>query len=261
MSREEIDAAIRRHAEFEELVDKPYIDNRKVRVTGPFTVESLSPHRSLGFVPTAEPAAEREAAADPDAPTFEQTILENLRVAGVQNGRRHERLTFDDVETYAGTYVQAVGTRAEADAGTPARVGVSIGPQYGTVSAAFVKGAASEASKAADLDLLCVLGFAFDPQVLGAGEEFRASDESFDVATERALGRIPVLLVRMNADLLMGEDLKKTWAGNLFTVFGEPDIDVRDTDAGELVVEVKGVDVYDPTTGEVRSGGVDQVAL
>ncbi len=261
MSPAEIDTAIRRHTEFEELVDKPYVDNRKVRVTGPFTVESLSPHRSLGFVPTAEPAAERAAAVDPDAPTFEQTILENLRAAGVQNGRRHERLTFDDVESYAGSYVQAVGSRADARPGTPARIGISIGPQYGTVSAPFVKGAAREASKAADLDLLCVLGFAFDPQVLGAGEEFLASDESFDVAAERALGRIPVLLVRMNSDLLMGEDLKKTGAANLFTVFGEPDIEVTETGDGELVVAVKGVDVYDPTTGEVRSGGVDQVAL
>jgi len=261
MSREEIDAAIRRHAEFEELVDKPYVDNRKVRVTGPFTVESLSPHRSLAFVPSAEPTAEREAAVDPEAPTFEQTVLENLRVAGIQNGRRAERLTFDDVESYAGTYVQAVGTRAEAEAGTPSRVGISFGPQYGTVSPKFVVGAAREAGKAAELDLLCVLGFAFDPLVLGASEEFMASDESFDVAAERALGRIPVLLVRMNADLLMGEDLKKTGAGNLFTVFGEPDIEVRETDDGELVVRVNGVDVYDPTTGEVRSGGVDQVAL
>jgi adenine-specific DNA-methyltransferase len=261
MSREKIDAAIRRHAQFEELVDKPYEDRRKVRVTGPFTVESLSPHRSLAFAPTAEPASEREAAADPDAPAFEQTILENLQAAGVQNGRRAERLTFDDVESYAGSYVQAVGMRAEAEPGTPARVGISIGPQYGTVSPSFVKGAAREASKTTDLDLLCVLGFAFDPQVLGAGEEFLASDESFNVAAERALGRIPVLLVRMNADLLMGEELKKTGAGNLFTVFGEPDIEVRDAGNGELVVKVKGVDVYDPTTGEVRSGGVDQIAL
>jgi adenine-specific DNA-methyltransferase len=261
MSREEIDAAIRRHAEFEELVDKPFEDRRKVRVTGPFTVESLSPHRSLAFAPAAEPASERDAAADPDAPTFEQTIIENLRAAGVQNGRRAERLTFDDVESYAGSYVQGVGVRAEAEAGTPARVGISIGPQYGTVSPSFVKGAAREASKATDLDLLCVLGFAFDPQVLGASEEFLASDESFGVAAERALGRIPVLLVRMNADLLMGEELKKTGTGNLFTVFGEPDIEVRDAGDGELVVGVKGVDVYDPTTGEVRSDGVDLVAL
>lgn len=261
MSREGIDAAIQRHAEFEELVDKPYVDNRKVRVTGPFTVESLSPHRSLAFAPSGEPAAEREAAIDPEAPTFEQTILENLRVAGVQNGRRAERLAFDDVESYAGTYIQAVGVRAGADDAAPSRVGISIGPQYGTVSPRFVKDAAREASRATDLDLLCVLGFAFDPQVLESSGEFLATDASFDVAKETALGRVPVLLVRMNADLLMGEELKKTGAGNLFTVFGEPDIDVREIDGGELVVEVKGVDVYDPTTGAVRSGGVEQVAL
>jgi adenine-specific DNA-methyltransferase len=148
MSRKETEAAIRRYAEFEELVDKPYEDRRKVRVTGPFTVESLSPHRSLAFAPGAEPASEREAAVDPDAPAFEHTILENLRAAGVQNGRRAERLTFDDVESYAGSYVQAVGVRAEAEPNTPARVGISIGPQYGTVSPSFVKAAAREASRA-----------------------------------------------------------------------------------------------------------------
>jgi len=261
MSRAEIDAAIKRHAEFEELVDKPYVDNRKVRVSGPFTVESLSPHRALAFATTNEPVSVREAAIDPDAPTFEQTILENLHVAGVQNGRRAERLVFDDVEPYAGTHIQAVGIREGTDSGGPARTGISIGPQYGTVDAKFVKDAAREAGRAAELNLLCVLGFAFDPLVLGASEEFVATDESFGVAAERALGRVPVLLVRMNSDLLMGEELKKTGAGNLFTVFGEPDIEVRPAPDGELVVEIKGVDVFDPTTGEVRSAGVDQVAL
>ncbi len=64
----------------------------------------------------------------------------------------------------------------------------------------------------------------------------------------------------MNVDLLMGEDLKKTGAGNLFTVFGEPDIDVRE-EADGVVVELRGVDVYDPTQGKVRSAGTDQIAL
>jgi adenine-specific DNA-methyltransferase len=95
---------------------------------------------------------------------------------------------------------------------------------------------------------------------LNTGQDFVASDESFDVAAERALGRIPVLLVRMNTDLLMGEELKKTGAGNLFTVFGEPDIAVK-VEGDEVHVELLGVDVFDPTTGEVRSSGVDQVAL
>jgi len=261
MSPEQVDAAIKRHAEYEELVDKPYEDRNKVRVTGPFTVESLSPHRSLAFATIGEPVSERRAAVDPDSPTFEQTILDNLRAAGVQNGRKAERLTFSDLEPYAGLHIQAVGLRASSDEDTPSRVGISIGPQYGTVSASFVKDAAREATRTTDLDLLCVLGFAFDPQVLGVTEEFAATDESFDVAASRSLGRVPVLLVRMNSDLFMGEELKKTGAGNLFTVFGEPDIEVTTTKDGELVVEVKGVDAYDPTTGEVRSSGTDQVAL
>jgi adenine-specific DNA-methyltransferase len=260
MSREEIDAAIKRHAEFELLYDKPYEDKSRVRVTGPFTVESLSPHRSLAGLAAEEPTSVKQAAEDPDAPTFEQTILDNLKAAGVQNGKRAERLTFDVVEPYAAAHIQAVGIREEAPEGAPKRVGIAIGPQYGTVSPPFVKDAALEATRAKDLDLLCILGFAFDPQVLNVGEDFVASDESFDVAAERSLGRIPVLLVRMNSDLLMGEELKKTGAGNLFTVFGEPDILVK-TDGDEVTVELHGVDVYDPTTGEVRSSGTDQIAL
>jgi adenine-specific DNA-methyltransferase len=260
MSRDNIDAAIKRHADFELLYDKPYEDKRTVRVTGPFTVESLSPHRSLAGFAADEPTSVKQAAEDPDAPTFEQTILDNLKAAGVQNGKRAERLTFDVVEPYAAAHIQAVGVRDDAPDGSPKRVAICIGPQYGTVSSKFVKEAALEATRARDLDLLCVLGFAFDPQVLNTGEEFVASDESFDVASERSFGRVPVLLVRMNTDLLMGEELKKTGAGNLFTVFGEPDIVVKVED-DEVTVELLGVDVYDPTIGEVRSSGTDQVAL
>ena len=145
MSREQIDAAIKRHAEFELLYDKPYEDKRKVRVTGPFTVESLSPHRSLAFVPTDEPATERAAAVDPSAETFEQTILANLRAAGIQNGIRSDRIVFAEVEPYAGAYIQAVGTREQSDGASTTRIGVSIGPQYGTVGPQFIKAAAKEA--------------------------------------------------------------------------------------------------------------------
>ena len=83
-----------------------------------------------------------------------------------------------------------------------------------------------------------------------------------EVAQERAFGRIKMLLVRMNVDLLMGDDLKKTGAGNLFTVFGEPDLEIRHEDgSGDVVVELHGVDVYDPTSGEIRSRATDQIAL
>lgn len=277
MSRDEIDAAIRRHADFELLYDKPYEDTKKVRVSGPFTVESLSPHRSLAFAggqgASAESQGETNAATDVNAPNFEQSILDNLAKAGIQNGRRRERISFAAFETYAGEYIQAIGERATASQGGASepepdkviRVAIALGPQYGTVAAAFVKGAAREAINAEGVDLLCVLGFAFDPQVTGVTEQdgvtFDASDEGFaNVEATRKLGRLPVLMVRMNADLLMGEDLKKTGAGNLFTVFGAPDIDLEETAVG-FVVNLKGIDVYDPTTGHVRSDDTGRIAL
>jgi adenine-specific DNA-methyltransferase len=266
MSRQQIDAAIRRHAEFELLRDKPYEDAKRVRVSGPFTVESLSPHRSLAFAGSAVDSTGALNADDVDASVrddsgFEQSILANLRTAGIQNGRRGERLTFDTVEPYAGSYIQAVGEREGAGDGTPSRVGLTIGPQYGTVGPSFIKDAAREANRAGDMDLLCVLAFAFDPSVLGTGDEYVTSEDGFaNVAAERRLGRVPVLLVRMNADLVMGEELKKTSAGNLFTVFGEPDIEIKH-DGDELRVVLHGVDVYDPNTGRVRSNDTDQIAL
>lgn len=266
LSREEIDTAIRRHAEFEFLYDKPYEDTKRVRVSGPFTVESLSPHRSLAFAGSAVDAtgAVNLDSVD-DASTgdtsFEQTILANLRTAGIQNGRKGERLTFDTVEPYAAAYIQAVGEREEVTDDGPKRVGITVGPQYGTVGPSFIKDAAREANRAGDLDLLCVFAFAFDPSVLGTGDEYVTSEEGFaNVAAERHLGRVPVLLVRMNADLVMGEELKKTGAGNLFTVFGEPDIAIKE-EGGDLQVTLHGVDVYDPNTGELRSNDTSQIAL
>ena len=266
MTLKEIDAAIKRHADFELLYDKPFENPRKVRVTGPFTVESLSPYRSLSFSDSEETVSETEAARDADAPTFEQTILDNLATAGIQNGRKRERIKFAVFETYAGEYIQAVGEReGEGDDDAPSRIAIAIGPQYGTVNSSYVKKAAREALNAEDIDLLAILGFAFDPQVTGLSEHdgisVEASDEGFaNLAGVRKLGRIPVLMVRMNADLLMGEELKKTGAGNLFTVFGEPDIELRETPDGFLV-DLKGIDVYDPTTGVVRSSSTDQIAL
>jgi adenine-specific DNA-methyltransferase len=277
MSRAEIDAAIKKHADFELLYDKPYEDKGKVRVTGPFTVESLSPHRSIAFAggPDAEtevPKSEQAADDDASGVDFQQTILDNLLKAGIQNGRREERIELEMIEPYAGTNIHAIGTQKVADGETPVRVGISLGPQYGTVNGKFVRDAALEARDAggtddaeARVDLLCVLAFAFDANVVGTtveGAEVKADldDDFAHVAAERKLGRVPVLLVRMNADLVMGEELKKTGAGNLFTVFGEPDIEITE-DGDMITVELLGVDVYDPTTGEVRSRDTDRIAL
>lgn len=260
MSRAEIDAAIKRYADYELLYDKPYEDKSKIRVSGPFTVESLSPHRSLSF-------DEVDAAPEPsevDDASFEQSVLENLLKAGIQNGRKAERLELATLEPYPGQYIQAVGERLNSGDGAPARVAIALGPQYGTVSPTYIKSAARE-SVAAGIELVAVLGFAFDPQATGVLEDdgvtVQVADEGFaSVAGERRLGRTQVLLVRMNSDLLMGE-LKNTKAGNLFTVFGEPDLDVIELDDGRYRVHLKGVDVYDPTSGQPRSAGIDQIAL
>lgn len=274
MSREAIDHAIKRHADFELLYDKPYEDKKKVRVAGPFTVESLTPHRSIAFAGGSdqnqrESISEQAGAQDALGPNFEQTILDNLAKAGIQNGRRKERIEFSAFEIFAGEYLNAIGTpSANGSDESPSRVAIAIGPQYGTVSATYVKNAAREALRdngAAEIDLLCILGFAFDANVTGVtqddGVTVDATEDGFaNVAASRKLGRIPVLMVRMNADLLMGEDLKKTGSGNLFTVFGEPDIDLNQTPDG-WIVDLKGVDVYDPTTGEVRSNDTDLIAL
>ncbi|MFJ4230622.1 site-specific DNA-methyltransferase [Cellulosimicrobium cellulans] len=267
MSRAEIDTAIKRHADFEHLYDKPYEDKNRVRVSGPFTVESLSPHRSLAFESTGEPGTEVEATREADAQTFEQTILENLAKAGIQNGARAERIEFATLDRYPGTYVQAVGERRaanDAPDAAPAKVAIAVGPQYGTVDQQIIKAAAREALRADDVDLLCVLGFAFDPQAMGQATDDAVTleiDGGFTHVAERSVGRVQVLFVRMNVDLLMGQDLKKTGAGNLFTVFGEPDIELHHQEDGTLAVELHGVDVYDPTTGEVRSDNTDKIAL
>ncbi len=241
MTRPEIDAAIARHAETETLFDRPYEDRKIVRVAGPFTVESLSPHRVVADGPEDAPAAEQ--APLEESGRFVATILDNLRASGVDNRVKGERLRFETLEPYPGTWIQAEGTYLEAD--TQRRAAIALGPEYGTVGAELIRSAALEAARGG-FDLLAVCGFAFDAQ---SGEQ----------AT--SLGRLTVLRANMNPDLHMAEDLlKKTRAGNLFTVFGEPDLDVRDVGAGELVVEIRGLDVYDPTTGEIRSASTDDIA-
>jgi adenine-specific DNA-methyltransferase len=240
MTREEIDQAIARRADTEVLFDRPYQDAKIVRVSGPFTVESLSPHRVL--VDGPEDVAANEPPPQVDAGRFVTTIIDNLRRAGVQNTKRDERLVFTRLDPYPGVFVQGFGEYVEA--GTTKNVAIAIGPEFGTVGPELIRDAAKEAVKVADLLVVC--GFAFDPL---AGEE------------ASSLGRLTILQARMNPDLAMGDELlKKTGSGNLFMVFGEPDIDVRPVGTDNVTVEVRGIDVYDPTTGALRSSSVDDIA-
>jgi adenine-specific DNA-methyltransferase len=238
MRREEIDAAIARYAETEILFDRPYEDGKVVRVSGPFTVESLSPHRSISS--TSDGRAADGVGQVLDQARFLEMVLENLRKAGVQNQVKDQRLEFQTMERFAGRAIQAEGLFDEGEARK--RAAVVIGPQYGTVGTELVREAAKEA--AGWFDLLVICGFAFDD---------RAQETS-------SVGNLPIVFARMNADLILGDDLKKTGAGNLFTVFGQPDIEIRTTEEGLLQADIRGIDVYDPTTGELRSDSPDEIA-
>ncbi|MDH3892841.1 MAG: site-specific DNA-methyltransferase [candidate division Zixibacteria bacterium] len=252
MTREEIDKAIARHADSETLYDQPYEDNKRVRVAGQFTVESLSPHRVLS---TADDdmdgtVTEQEARKHQD---FASIIIENLKKAGVQNTIKNERMKFDYLDTYAGTWIHSTGEYTDSD-GKVMRVAVSIGPEHGTVGPMQVKEAAKEAVQGVGYDILIVCGFAFDPHVAEETKRY---------------GKLTVLPARMNPDLAMGDELlKKTGAGNLFMVFGEPDVQPVDPKSGKIKpgadgkvqIEIKGVDVYDPTTGQIRNSTTDDIA-
>ncbi|GGS87754.1 site-specific DNA-methyltransferase [Planobispora rosea] len=258
MTRKQIDEVIARNSEQELLYDRPYTDNDRVRVAGPFTVESLAPHKTIAV---ATQTGTEKAASEEDTSSFERSILGNLSKAGVQNGRKNERLEFGRLDPYAGELIHAEGERKNGEEGTPQRIAVSIGPQYGTVDPNWIRKAAREAIKGVGFDLLIICAFAFDPQAMKTTEEFKPNAEDFaSVQEERKLGRLPILLVRMNSDLVMADVLKKTGAGNLFMVFGEPDVDIQHTDEG-VVVEIKGIDVYDPTQGTIRSRDTDRIAL
>ncbi len=261
--QQEIDASIARNADVELLYDQPYEDNKRVRVTGPFTVESLSPHRVLS-AEAERPQSEQEAQREATNGQFETMIIENLRKAGVQNMRRNERLKFDRLEPYAGLWLQGAGEYTDKG-GMSRRVAVSLGPEHGTVGPEQVKEAAKEALRGAGFDLLVVCGLAFDAHAGETAKEFSPQSkraEGFAIAEEtKQYGKLPVMLARINADLTMGDEvLKKTGAGNLFMVFGEPDIAISEVEGGKLVAEVRGVDVYDPTTGEIRSSSTDDIA-
>ena len=272
--QKEIDASIAAKAECEFLYDKPYDDKKKVRVAGPFTVESLSPHRVLGvdendelIDQVAEPGTDYVAKQ-----SFPQMILENLKTAGVQQAHKEDKITFTALTPWPGDLVCAEGRFRQdeqdsqdkgndpvhsvnpvnsEDPSHPVnpvnpvekRAAIFIGPEFGTVTRPDLVAAAREAGDA-DFDVLIACAFNYEAH-----------------ATEFSkLGRIPVLKARMNADLHMADDLKNTGKGNLFVIFGEPDITILPEKDGRLRVKVNGVDVFHPNTGEVRSDGPDGIA-
>ena len=244
--QQEIDASIAAKADFETLFDKPYTDNSKVRVSGPFTVESLSPHRMVSADENYSFATEegtdqdgvREAIPLND---FTQMVMENLKSSGVHQVTKEDRIIFSTIEGWPGNYIAAVGHFTEGK--IERRAGIFIGPEYGTITRSNIANAAREAQQDR-FDALIACGFNFDAHT----------------SELTKLGPLPILKARMNPDLHMSEVLKKTGSGNLFVIFGEPDIEWHFDEEGNIVVEVLGVDVFDPKTSEVRASGKDEIA-
>jgi adenine-specific DNA-methyltransferase len=241
--QKEIDASIAAKAEFENLYDKPYMDRKKVRVAGPFTVESLSPHRVLDVDENGEligSIMERKTgyAEGRDFPTM---ILENLKAAGVQQSDRSGKIDFTALTPWPGELVCADGRYVEGS--KERRAAIFIGPEFGTVSRPDLVAAAREAAEG-EFDVLIACAFNFEAHTTEFGK----------------LGKVPVLKARMNADLHMADELRKTDKANLFVIFGEPDIEIMPDRGGRIRVKVKGVDVFDPSTGQVRSDDVDGIA-
>ena len=251
--QKEIDASIAAKADFEYLYDKPYEDKTKVRVAGPFTVESLSPHRTLSvneneeLIDPLDAPATRTGGEASEIADFATMILDNLKKSGVQQAHKEDKIDFTSLVPWPGQYIAAEG-RFKDETGKEQRAGIFIGPEFGTISQPDLKAAARECGDA-DFDVLIACGFNYEAH-----------------ATEfNKLGRIQVLKARMNADMHMSADLKNTGKGNLFVIFGEPDITVRRTKAkgtkmDDIEVQINGVDVFQPSTGEVRSDGADGIA-
>jgi adenine-specific DNA-methyltransferase len=241
--QKEIDKSIAAKAEFEYLYDKPYDDKKKVRVAGPFTVESLSPHRVLGVDENDDliDSLKEDGSEYGAKQTFPQMILDNLKVAGVQQAHKADKISFISLAPWPGSLVCAEGRYMEGD--KEKRAAIFIGPEFGTVQRQDLVLAAREAGDA-DFDVLIACAFNYEAHTT----EFNK------------LGRISVLKARMNADLHMADDLKNTGKGNLFVIFGEPDITILTEQDGKLRVKVNGVDVFHPNTGEVSSAGPDNIA-
>src|SRR5260370_14429138 len=180
-----------------------------------------------------------------DDRSFDQMILENLKTAGVQQAHKEDRITFTALTPWPGSLVCAEGRYAEEGQAKTSRAKTSekraaifIGPEFGTVQRQDLVLAAREAGDA-NFDVLIACAFNYEAHTT----EFTK------------LGRIPVLKARMNADLHMAGELKNTGKGNLFVIFGEPDISIPSEPDERLRAKGNGVDVFHPNTGEVKIHG------
>ncbi|MWV26749.1 site-specific DNA-methyltransferase [Aurantiacibacter rhizosphaerae] len=250
--QKEIDEVIAKTAETEYLYDKPYEDPGRVRVAGPFTVESLSPHRVL---PASEDdslaedldAAEGKRVREDDGVNndFAAIVIEYLKSEGVKQQEKGDRIRFESVIPWPGQWIGAEGRFMEGPEGnqTERRAAIFIGPEFGTTGRSDLVAAAREAVDNR-FDLVIACAFNFD-----------AHSSELD-----GLGSLKILKARINPDMHMSDELKNTGSGNMFVVFGEPDVEILDDGGVEIRVKVNGVDVFDPNTGDIRSNDTKGIA-
>lgn len=254
-----MDEAIARHAPQETLYDQPYVDRKKVRVTGPFTVEAVpapvvkSPEEIL----EAKPQPADTSIARGGETLRQAEWREELLKTGIR-GKNGAYIRFCRLEPLPGfRFLHAEGETCPAEGSDSAsatasqRVVVSFGPAYGPLDRPQVQRAWEEAQKLRfQPDLLIFAAFQFDPEAAREIDEMNPH-----------LAGMQFLKVQMNADLLT-EDLKKKRASNQsFWLIGQPDVEVRQDREGRYIVKVHGFDYYNPRTGQIESGGKNNIAL
>ena len=240
--QQEIDDAIRANASQEILYDQPLEDKSSARVAGPFTVESFSAYR---FPSPHASNAEKNALQDQSR--YITAAREQLKAAGIESaGSKKERISFSRIDPFAHPVISAVGHYLDRQE-KPKEAAIAFGPPDASVGHAFLKQALIEATRLQH-SLLVVCAFAFEPDFLENKQEQQ---------------KITVLCAKMHPDLSDPENpllSKKGHSDNLFMIFGEPDIKQTTDSNGKVIVEILGVDTFNPLTSQITSSSTDEIA-
>lgn len=224
----------------ETLYDQPEQDKKLLRVSGPFTVETLQ-----NFEPISPEDLDDEVRVNEEEGAFEEVIKQHLLSAGIKNGRKDEMVVFRSVELLSHSYLHAEGFYMNGVGEKKAYF--HIGPKFGTVSKTAVNEAVKECRQRGDAGWLIILGFSFESDIEGSTQTM-------------SMGKFEVTKVRIHDDLLQ-EGLKKKPAKSAasFVTIGEPDIELI-KNGKEVQVEIQGLDIYDPIKDEVKPRNVHDIA-
>lgn len=228
--------------EIETLYDQPIEDKKRIRVSGPFTVETLQNYR----VASPESIDDRPDEAEENR-LFQERIFAHLQTAGIRNGDKSQRATFHSVEAVSHQYLHAKGWYTDGE-GEERLVYFHIGPKFGTVSklavSESVKAFRSKA-KSEGASWLVVLGFSFEGSI---------NDADYN------LGSYTVSKVRMHDDLMQDGLLKKDKGAGSFITIGEPDIQIVNDSEIACHIEIRGLDIYDPIKDDVKARSTADIA-